>query len=123
MGRTLHACYTAAVDVVYHPDTETELDLLPPAERAAMLHAVEKLDAIGDQLPFPHSSGVKGTQLRELRPRGGRSPWRAIYRRVGRLMVVLAIAPEAQRDKAGFDRAVRTAEDRLTALRDEGNEP
>ena len=111
------------MDVVYHPDTETELDLLPPAERAAMLHAVEKLDAIGDQLPFPHSSGVKGTQLRELRPRGGRSPWRAIYRRVGRLMVVLAIAPEAQRDKAGFDRAVRTAEDRLTALRDEGNEP
>lgn len=110
------------VDVVYHSDAETELDLLPPAEQSALLHAVEKLDAMGDQLPYPHSSSVKGTQLRELRPRGGRSPWRAIYRRIGNLMIILAIAPEARHDKAGFDRAIRAAEDRLRTLLDEGNQ-
>lgn len=35
-------------------------------------------------------------RLRELRPRGGRSPWRALYRQVGDEFVVAAIAPEAR---------------------------
>ena len=35
-----------------------------------MQHAVEKLEVYGDQLPFPHSTRVRGAaQLRELRPR------------------------------------------------------
>lgn len=85
------------MNVEIHPDAEEELRALPATERAAMLHAFEKLEVYGDQLPFPHSSRVKGaTQLRELRPRAGRSPWRAFYRRVVDALVFGAIGPEAR---------------------------
>ena len=36
---------------------------------------------LGPRLPFPHQSAVKaGGGLAGLRPRGGRSPWRALYK-------------------------------------------
>jgi hypothetical protein len=47
---------------------------------------------------------------------GGRSPWRALYRRIGAVLVVAAIAPEARVDPQGFDRAIRLAEERLSGL-------
>jgi hypothetical protein len=56
------------------------------AERAAIQHAREKLEAIGPRLGAPHSSAIRGEDgsgLRELRPRAGRSRWRPIYRQVG----------------------------------------
>lgn len=47
----------------------------PTADRNALLHAVEKLEAFGPRLGYPHSSAVQGfAGLRELRPRAGRSP-------------------------------------------------
>jgi len=95
------------------PAAEEELVRLPVGERIAILNAVEKLEALGDTLPFPHSSAVKGSKLRELRPRSGRSAWRAFYRRVGDVLVVAAIGPEAQADPRGFGRAVALAEQRL----------
>jgi hypothetical protein len=103
-----------ALPVLYHPQYEAEWRSLPPAERVAMASAAEKL-AADTQLGFPHTSRVQGSKaaLRELRPRRGRSPWRALYRRVGDVMVVLAVAPEAQRDRRGFGRAVAEAERRL----------
>ena len=83
-----------------------------------MMAAVAKLEAFGDQLGAPHSSQVKGSRagIRELRPRSGRSPWRALYRRVGVAMVILAVCPEAMRDRRGFDRAVRRAGERLKEI-------
>lgn len=79
-----------------------------------MRNAVEKLRAMGVALPFPHQSDVVvAKQLRELRPRAGRSPWRALYRRIGDVFVVGAIAPEASVDRQGFNRAIRAAETRL----------
>lgn len=81
-----------------------------------MMNALAKLRTFGDKLPYPHSSQVKGSQLRELRPRAGRSPWRAIYRLVGVRIVVLSIVPEAMHDNRGFKRGIRVAEDRLTRL-------
>ena len=108
------------VRVEVHPEAEGELQALPAAERAAMHNAFEKLEVYGDQLPFPHSSRVKGAaQLRELRPRAGRSPWRAFYRRVGDALVIGAIGPEAHADPRGFGRAIRAAEARLTRLEHE----
>lgn len=108
------------MEVRYHPDAETEFDDLPTAERVAMLSAVEKLRALGDQLPYPHSSDVRGaTKLRELRPRAGRSPWRAFYRRISQTMVIAAIGPEAESDRRGFGRAVKRAEERLKELEEE----
>ena len=101
-------------------ESRDELRGLPPAEKKAMIHAIDKLEVAGDLLEFPHSSAVKGAQapLRELRPRRGRSPWRAFYRRVGTRIVVAAIGPEAQVDPRGFDRAVAEALTRLANVPD-----
>jgi hypothetical protein len=61
-------------------------------------------------------SKAAGPGSADCGPRSGRSPWPALYRRLGDGLVVLAIGPEAQHDKRGFDRAVRLAEDRLKEI-------
>lgn len=81
-------------------------------ERVAIDAAEEKLQVLGDQLPFPHSSHVAGP-IRELRLRAGRSRTRVLYSRVGETMWMLAIAPEAMQDERGFRKAVVTARTRL----------
>lgn len=105
--------------VVYLAEADVELTAVPVREAVALTRVVEKLVVLGDQLGYPHSSAIRGAvSLRELRPRGGRSPWRALYRRVGDTFVVAAIAPEAQHDRQGFDRAVRAAVRRLDEIED-----
>jgi hypothetical protein len=106
---------------VWHPQAEAERDASwPPEEMVAMLHAVQKLEALGPRLGSPHCSAVQGDAgqgLRELRPRAGRSRWRPIYRRVSPFMfVILAVAPEAQIDSRGFDAAVERAVERFGQL-------
>lgn len=82
-----------------------------------MQHAADKLEAIGATLPFPHSSQVRGaTNLRELRPKAGRSPWRAFYRRVDQALVIAAVGPEAKVNPQGFQAAVVAAERRLAEI-------
>ena len=72
------------VEVRFHPEARPEFLALPAAEQWAMAHAVEKLANDGEQIRFPHASRVRGARnLFELRPRRGRSPWRAFYRRLG----------------------------------------
>jgi hypothetical protein len=114
-------CYNVvmAVRVDWDQDARKELMRLPVAERRAVMNAVAKLEAFGDQLGAPHTSQVKGSRagIRELRPRSGRSPWRGLYRWVADAMVVLAVGPEAEHDRRGFDRAVRLAEERLREIR------
>ncbi len=104
-----------ALTVDWNQGALAELRGLPVAERSAVMNAVAKLEAFGDQLGWPHTSQVKGSRsgIRELRPRAGRSAWRVLYRRVADAMVVLAVGPEAEHDQRGFDRAVRRAEERL----------
>ncbi len=107
--------------VLWHPTAHIELSAIPDAaERIAIQHAQEKLEAIGWQLGTPHSSAVKGEKvlgLRELRPRAGRSRWRPLYRRVGNeTFVVLAVAPEAHLDRKGFDKAIEAARRRIHQL-------
>ena len=111
-------CYRGGVwTVVFHPEAEAELDALPVKERVAVMHAVEKLAAVGPALPFPHQSNVKGAErLRELRPRGGRSPWRPLYGRVADTFVVVAVGPEALVDPRRFRRAVAAATKRLDEI-------
>jgi hypothetical protein len=104
--------------VEWHAHAMEELMRLPKDEQAALDHAVEKLAALGPRLPYPHQSAVKGHRaLRELRPRGGRSPWRALYERRGSAFVIAAVAPEAEVDSRGFGRAVRLARRRLEGSR------
>lgn len=89
--------------VDWDQEAHGEVMRLPAAERRAVMNAVAKLEVFGDQLGSPHTSQVKGSRagLRELRPRSGRSPWRALYRRLGDGLVVLAIGPEANTISAG----------------------
>lgn len=108
---------SAALPVVYHPAYREEWQALPVAERAALASAVDKLRA-DSHLGFPHSSLARGGRsgIRELRPRRGRSPWRGLYRRVGGAVVMLAVAPEAERDRRGFEKALAAAEARLAEV-------
>jgi hypothetical protein len=81
--------------VQWHPEAEEELMQLPRDEQLALDHAVGKLAAIGPALPYPHQSAVKAGQgLRELRPRGGRSRWRALYDRAATRSWLLLSRPK-----------------------------
>lgn len=98
-------------------EAERERSTLPKTEIGAMINADAKLKALGPALGYPHSSAVRGApDLRELRPRGGRSPWRAFYRQVGAGFVVAAVGPEAQMDPRGFRRACQAAVRRLAEI-------
>ena len=105
------------MEVRFHHAARTEFNALPTDEQDAMRTAIARLEEFGDQLGAPHTSAVRGSAgLRELRPRRGRSPWRAIYRRVGEIMIVGAFGPEVQVDRPGFDRAVRLADGRIAEV-------
>jgi hypothetical protein len=70
--------------------------------------------------PYPHSSDVRGVSgLRELRPRRGRSPWRALYRQMGDIFVIAAVCPEAMVDEREFKKAGERALKRLEDLEEE----
>jgi hypothetical protein len=107
--------------VLLHPDADIELSKIPVREKLAVDTALDKLRAIGPVLGFPHSSAVRASEggLRELRPRQGRSPWRAFYRQIGSALVVGAIGPEATVDPRGFARAVRVAQERLDQVEED----
>jgi|SRR5580698_5713247 hypothetical protein len=107
--------------VLWHPAADTERAAISDAaERAAIQHAREKLEAIGPRLGAPHSRAIRGEDgsgLRELRPRAGRSRWRPIYRRVTPgTFVIFAVAPEAEIDGRGFDEKVCVARQRFDEL-------
>ena len=102
------------MEVLVHPAAAEEYRGIPEREQDAMDNAIEKLRALGEQLRYPHSSAVRGAVgLRELRPRAGRSPWRAFYRHIGDVMVIVAFGPEANADPRGFQAAVQRATERL----------
>ena len=103
--------------VLDHPEAEGEYGRLDAREAAAVDSVVAKLKELGPTLPFPHSSAVKGAdKLRELRPRGGRSVTRPLYRRFDDVFVIGAYGPEAESDPKGFRRACRAAERRLAQI-------
>jgi hypothetical protein len=107
-------------EVLFLAEAEDERQALPARERVAVDNAVDKLEALGPNLGWPHSSAVKGWEnLRELRPKRGTSPWRPLYRQVGKPFVIAAIGPEAKKDQRGFDRACQAAIERLAELEDD----
>ena len=99
------------------PTPRTSTQSFDAREAVAVDNAIARLELSGPTLSYPHSSAVKGAdKLRELRPRGGRSVTRALYRRIGDAFVIGAYGPEAQHDSQGFARACRAAERRLVQI-------
>jgi hypothetical protein len=109
--------------VRYVDEAVEEREGLVNQEKVALDRAVDKLRILGPALPFPHQSDVRGAAgLRELRPRAGRSPWRAFYLRHQDTFLIGAIGPEAQVDSRGFRRAVQSALNRLAVYMGDGTE-
>jgi len=108
------------VRVRWFPAAAQEFGRFPEREQDALDRAVKKLEEYGEHLSFPHSSAIQGAHgWRELRPRAGRSRWRAVYRQHDDAMLIAAVGPEARVDPSGFQRAVRTAATRYAALLDQ----
>lgn len=99
--------------VIYDPDAVVDLlAMKSKEEHRALLNAVRKLDELGEQLGPPHMKPLKGDRaatLCELRPRQGRSDWRAIYRQAGNFYVILGIGRHKDFD-ALIERAQARAE-------------
>ena len=53
-------------ELLFHPDAVAEIEALPPIMRAKALNALDKLEAQGNQLRFPHTRPM-GNGLFELR--------------------------------------------------------
>jgi hypothetical protein len=103
--------------VLYLPEADEERGKLPGTERAALYNAERKLESLGPALGYPHTSDVREAPgLRELRPRQGRSPWRALYKQVGDTFVIAAVCPEAKSNPRGFSRGCAAALERLEEL-------
>ena len=103
--------------VLVHPLAKKELAALTTQEKGAVDNAMKKLEAIGPALGHPYSSAVQSSdRIRELRPRAGRSPWRAFYRRIDDVFLVGSVGPEAQVDSRLFNKAVRAAEKRINEV-------
>ena len=96
------------------PEARAELQSLVESEREAIENAMAKLEALGLALRFPHCSYIQDSnKIWELRPRAGKSPWRAFYRQLGQAFVVASVGPEAKVSPRDFKRAVTAAEGRL----------
>lgn len=84
--------------VYYRQEDGTEpvrafVDDLDDEVAAVLAQQIDRLNLLSDDvphLPFPHSSQVDG-ELRELRCHYGRQLYRVLYRRSGRLLVLLHI--------------------------------
>lgn len=64
--------------------------------QSALYRQIDRLNLLNDaipHLPFPHSSQVDG-ELRELRCHYGKDLYRVLYRRSGRLIVLLHVFPK-----------------------------
>ena len=73
------------------------VDALPDQIQAAVENQIARLNLLTDEiphLPFPHSSQIKG-ELREPRCHHGRRLYRILYRRSGRLVILLHVFPKA----------------------------
>jgi phage-related protein len=93
------------------------LDDLDDETFAALANQIDRLNLLNDEmphLPFPHTSQIEG-ELRELRCHYGRDLYRVLYRRSGRLIVLLHVI--SKRTKAIPKADVRLATDRFADFR------
>ena len=90
----------------WHPEAQAELEQMDEADQQAVAQVVAKVEATTDGLKWKSSKALSNPQgLFELRPKGGLSPWRPLYMRMGRnVFLILTLAR-----KEGFDHGVARA--------------
>ena len=103
--------------VLFDADAVRDLESLKgKQERNAVYAVIDKLRMLGPELAPPHVKSLKGEAgLLELRPRQGSSPVRPIYRRIGRVYVILAFSVKP--DKVDFEAAAAAARKRSLRYR------
>lgn len=81
-------------------------------EQGAVISVVTKLEIAGVSLGRPHTGHLEGTEepLRELRPKGGRSPLRIVYAFDPMRSAILLIGGDKSGDPRFYDRLIRLAE-------------
>lgn len=90
-------------DVEYTDEFERWWEALTEAEQESVAASVGLLEALGPDLRFPHSSGIKGSKhshMRELRVQHQGRPLRVLYAFDPRRTAILLIGA----DKTGNDR-------------------
>ena len=88
---------------------------LTEAEQVDVAAVVELLEEKGPQLPYPYSSGIKGsrhTHMRELRIQHAGRPYRTLYAFDPRRMAILLIGGDKTGNPRWYDAHVPIA-DRL----------
>lgn len=89
-------------------------DSLTEAEQVNLDAHVRKLESRGPNLPFPYSSGVKGSRhshMRELRVQSGGKPLRVFYAFDPRRAAILLIGGDKTGEKRFYERMVPVADD------------
>ena len=100
---------------------------LTEEEQESVSAYVEMLEERGPQLPYPYSSGVRGSRhghMRELRIQHAGEPYRALYAFDPRRVAILLIGGEKTGNDRWYDEFVPVADDlydeHLEQLEEEG---
>jgi len=100
---------------------------LSEEEQISVAATVELLEARGPQLPFPHSSGIKGSKhahMRELRTQHEGRPYRTLYAFDPRRTAILLIGGDKTGNDRWYDETVPVADqlydEHLAELKREG---
>ena len=93
-------------DVEYTDEFGRWWDTLTEAEQESVDVSVRLLEAMGLQLPFPHSSDVKGSKhgrMRELRIRHAGRPYRVLYAFDPKRAAILLVGGDKTGDKRWYE--------------------
>lgn len=114
-------------DVEGTDDFEAWFDDLTEDERESVIKVVDRLQAWGPNLGFPHSSDVRSSRhsnMRELRIQHAGRPYRVLYAFDPRRTAILLLGGDKTGDSRWYERNVPIADDRydvyLRELEEEG---
>jgi len=126
-GMHFDAYYAMAYEVEVTDEWIEWFDTLSEAAQDQIAAVIALLERRGPQLPFPYSSGIRGSRhshMRELRVQAGGRPYRTLYAFDPRRMAILLIGGEKTGRDRWYEEFVPKADDlydeHLEILRKEG---
>ena len=102
-----------AYDIEYTDEFGEWWEALSEGEQEDVASVVGLLEAKGPQLPFPHSSGIKGSKrghMRELRIQHRGNPYRVLYAFDPRRMAILLLGGDKTGDDDWYEKHVPIAD-------------